>query len=78
MSLSRIIIVNLKSIFKNLLGLCNMKYDDIKDEAEAMPYSVFKSSNGNCSIKINGEDYTPQSISAQVLSKLKASAESTE
>ena len=52
-----------------------MKYSDIVDEAESMPYKVSESSSGMCDIEIQGEKYAPQQISAQVLLKLKDAAE---
>ena len=52
-----------------------MKFDEIKKEAESMPYDVKKSKSGMCEIVINGKPMTPQQVSAQVLLKLKESAE---
>lgn len=46
-------------------------------EAKAkLPYEVVEGPNDDCRIRINGKDYTPQEISAQVLQKLKRDAES--
>jgi len=53
-----------------------MKYDDISAEAESMPYSVKKSSSGMCEVLASEKLHAPQEISAQVLLKLKAAAES--
>lgn len=52
-----------------------MKYDDIKKEAENMPFEVKKGNQGTCDIIIDGKPVAPQAVSAQVLMKMKASAE---
>lgn len=52
-----------------------MNYDDIKQEAEHMPYKVIKRSNGDIAIVAQGKEYTPQEISAAILSYLKQTAE---
>ena len=51
------------------------KYDELVNEAKKMPYNVVKKSNGDVAFKIQGEEYTPQEISAAILSKLKQDAE---
>lgn len=50
-------------------------YDDIKSEADRMPYKVIKRSNGEVAFELQGKDYTPQEISAAILSELKQVAE---
>jgi molecular chaperone DnaK len=50
-------------------------FEDIKDEAGRVPYNVVKGPDGMCMIRIGEKNYTPQEISAQVLTKLKESAE---
>ncbi len=64
-----------KTIFsaKRFIG---MKASDMKKEIERVPYGVVKASDGSCRIQINDKNYSPQEVSAQVLSKLKESAES--
>ncbi len=64
-----------KTIFsaKRFIG---MKTSDMKEEISRVPYEVTKSSDGSCRIKVDNKDYSPQEISAQVLSKLKEAAES--
>ena len=51
------------------------KYSDIKDEIKRVPYKITRGKSGSCSIHIDDKKYTPQEISAQVLVKLKESAE---
>lgn len=52
-----------------------MDYSNIESEAEKMPYKVVKRSNGEVGIMAQGKEYTPQEISAAVLSYLKQAAE---
>jgi molecular chaperone DnaK len=66
-----------KTIFsaKRLIG---RRYSS-KQAQEAktkLPYEIVEGPNDDCRIKINGKEYTPQEISAQVLMKLKRDAES--
>ena len=53
-----------------------MMYDEVSKEAQSMPYKVQKSKSGMCEIIAGGKAHAPQEISAQVLLKLKAAAES--
>jgi molecular chaperone DnaK len=57
---------------KRLIG---HKYDEIQSEFKHLPYKIAKRSNGDIGIIAQGKEYTPQEISAAVLSKLKQSAE---
>lgn len=49
-------------------------YDEIKDNIKHVQYDVVNS-NGHPRIKINGKEYTPEELSAMILSKMKATAE---
>ena len=51
------------------------KYDEVQDELKYVPYKVAKKSNGDVAIIAQGKEYSPEEISAAVLSKLKQSAE---
>lgn len=50
-------------------------FKDIKEEAGRVPYKVTEGKGGMCVIHIDGKQYTPQEVSAQVLTKLKEAAE---
>ncbi len=52
-----------------------MKLNDIKVEAEKVPYNVVAASDGGCRIDVNGKKLSPPEVSAQILLKLKRSAE---
>lgn len=51
------------------------KYNEVKDELKRIPYKVVERSNGDVAFQIEGKEYTPQEISASVLSYLKQTAE---
>lgn len=51
------------------------KYDEVTKEAKNMPYTITKKANGDIAIIAQGKEYTPQEISAAVLSLLKQTAE---
>lgn len=65
----------LNTIFsaKRLIG---HKFDEIKDIVDKLPYEVKKGKKGECIIMMNGKEYRPAEISAMVLQKIKADAES--
>lgn len=56
------------------------KFDEVQDELYRVPYTVVKAPNGDAHIQVtvNGEkkSYSPPEISAMILAKLKADAES--
>lgn len=52
-----------------------MQYDEMGKEMGRMPYKMVKRSNGDIAIVAQGKEYTPQEISAAVLSELKQIAE---
>ena len=58
---------------KRLIG---RKFDgEIKKEAESAPFKIIKADNGDAWVEVKGEKLAPQQISAQVLTKMKKSAE---
>jgi len=50
-------------------------YDDVKDEIKRIPYKVVKNDKGGVSIDVQGQLYSPEEISAAILSHLKQIAE---
>jgi len=58
---------------KRLIG---RKFDgEIKKESESSPFKIIKAENGDAWVEAKGEKLAPQQISAQVLMKMKKSAE---
>ncbi|MFZ5954470.1 MAG: molecular chaperone DnaK [Candidatus Dependentiae bacterium] len=51
------------------------QYDEMTNEIKKMPYKIVKRSNGDIAIVAQGKEYTPQEISAAILSELKQTAE---
>ena len=49
-------------------------YDEIKDNIKHVQYDVVNS-NGQPRVKINGKEYTPEELSAMILTKMKTTAE---
>ncbi len=50
-------------------------YEEVKNELGRIPYKVSRRSNGDVVIVAQGKEYTPQEISAAILSYLKQTAE---
>lgn len=51
------------------------KYDEIANEVNKIPYKVSKRANGDIGIVAQGKEYTPEEISAAILSLIKQTAE---
>lgn len=53
-------------------------FDDasVEKDKKTVPYQIKKSENGGVAVEMSGKDYRPEEISAMILSKLKADAES--
>ena len=51
------------------------RFDEVKKEADRVPYNVIKGENNTPRIQINDRNYSPQEISAMVLQKMKKTAE---
>lgn len=64
---------NTVSAIKRFMG---EKYDDVKFDVDRATYNVIKDANGNPRVEIDGKEYSPEEISAYILQKMKATAES--
>ena len=60
---------------KRLMG---RRFDDpiVTKDAKTLPYHIVKADNGDAWVEIKGEKYSPQEVSAKVLTKMKETAES--
>lgn len=59
---------------KRLIGR-RYRSDDVQDLARTLPYQLVEALNGDVWIEVSGQQFSPQEISAAVLSKMKATAE---
>ena len=75
LSAKRQAITNPENTIYSAKRFMGVPFKDIKDEAGRVPYNVTEGKGGMCIIHIDGKEYTPQEVSAQVLTKLKESAE---
>ncbi len=51
------------------------RFDEVKKEAQHMPFTVKEGKEGRAVIEVNGKEMLPQEVSAKVLQKLKKDAE---
>lgn len=63
-----------KTVFsaKRFIG---RRYEELKKEADQMPFTVKSGKEGRAIIEVNGKEMLPQEVSAKVLQKLKKDAE---
>lgn len=51
------------------------KYDEVQKESKLVPYKVAKNSNGDVVFEIDGKQVSPEEVAAQILIKMKETAE---
>ena len=68
-------VTNPKNTVFSIKRFMGRKFSEVKDELKTVPYEVKEGSNGRCVVVIDGEEFTPEQISAMTLSKMKADAE---
>ncbi len=51
------------------------RYDECTSELKTVPYKVKSGTGNRAVVEIDGEDFTPEQVSAMILSKMKADAE---
>jgi molecular chaperone DnaK len=72
-------ITNSRNTIYSIKRFMGRKFDEVQDEIKIVPYKVVKGSNGDAvvEVQINGspKQFSPPEISAMILSKLKADAE---
>ncbi len=70
-------VTNAENTIFSIKRFMGRRYDEVAEERARVPYQVVKGPVGDARVRIpvNGREYTPQEISAMILSKLKADAE---
>ena len=73
----RIAVTNPDSTIFAAKRLIGRKFDspEIKKDAKTLPYKIVKAKNGDAWVEAKDKEYSPSQISAQVLSKMKDTAE---
>jgi molecular chaperone DnaK len=69
-------VVNPERTVYSIKRFMGRNYDEVGSEIEQVPYSVVRGPKGDVRVKIDDKEYTPQEISAMVLTKMKKDAES--
>lgn len=71
-------IVNPKETIFSVKRLMGRKFADpeVKRDMEWLPYEIKSGKNGMAVVSVENHEYTPQEVSAQILGKIKADAES--
>ena len=74
----RQMVVNPKTTIFSVKRLMGRKYKDaeVQRDIKWLPYEIKEGRDGMAVVRVEGKDYTPQEISAMVLGKIKADAES--
>lgn len=59
---------------KRLIGR-KFSDDEVQRDIDIMPYEIVKAKDGGVAVKMGDKEYTPEAVSAMILSKIKADAE---
>ncbi len=69
-------VTNAENTVYSIKRFIGRRWDETQQERSRVPYNCVKGREDTVNVDIRGDDYTPQEISAMVLQKLKADAES--
>ncbi len=68
-------VTNAKNTVFSIKRFMGRRYDEVGSELKTVPYKVKPGTGGRAVVEIEGEDYTPEQVSAMILSKMKTDAE---
>ena len=68
-------VTNPKNTIYAIKRFMGNKYSEMKDWVDIVPYEVSKGNNEDVRVKVDGKDLSPEEISAQILMKMKKTAE---
>ena len=68
-------VTNPKNTVFSIKRFMGRKYSECASELKTVPYSVKEGQGGRAVVEIEGKDFTPEQVSAMILSKMKADAE---
>ena len=68
-------VTNPKNTVFSIKRFMGRKYSEVSSEIKTVPYGVKEGQGGRAVAEIDGQDYTPEQVSAMILQKMKADAE---
>src|SRR6267142_4497639 len=72
-------ITNSRNTVYSIKRFMGRKYDEVQEEIKRVPYKIVRASNGDAAVEVEVEgrpkQFSPPEISAMILSKMKADAE---